>query len=140
MHLVVDQLHACKRTFQASYQSALTAATHVLPLATGFETPDDFLRKHIGLSGTDFAQRMGVARETVSRWETGATPMGAVADRLLRLLVVTHAPTESYAVDDFLQVLNDMPAPDKLLSVALQIRKEDGWTRKLKAGLHLAKT
>ncbi len=99
-----------------------------------------FLRKHIGLSGVDFAQRMGVARETVSRWETGATPMGAVADRLLRLLVVTHAPTESYAVDDFLQVLNDMPAPDKLLSVAVQIHKEDGWTRKLKAGLHLAKT
>lgn len=99
-----------------------------------------FLRKHIGLSGTDFAQRMGVARETVSRWETGATPMGAVADRLLRLLVVTHAPTKRYAVDDFLQALNDMPAPDKLLSVAVQIRKEDGWTRKLKAGLHLAKT
>lgn len=85
-----------------------------------------FLRKHIGLSGGDFAQRMGVARETVSRWETGATPMGAVADRLLRLLIVTNEPTENYAVDDFLQALNDRPAPERLSSVAVENRKQ-GW-------------
>src|SRR5437879_11660470 len=30
-----------------------------------------FLRKHLGWSGTDFAGVMGVAPETVSRWETG---------------------------------------------------------------------
>ena len=88
-----------------------------------------FLRKHIGLSGSDFAQRMGVARETVSRWETGATPMGAVADRLLRLLVVTHEPSDNYAVDDWLKELNDMPAPDPLVSVAMQ-RREKGWAPK----------
>jgi putative zinc finger/helix-turn-helix YgiT family protein len=87
-----------------------------------------FLRKHIGLSGTDFAQRMGVARETVSRWETGATQMGAVADRLLRLLVVIHEPTESYAVEDLLKELDDMPAPDHLLSVTMQNSRERGWT------------
>jgi putative zinc finger/helix-turn-helix YgiT family protein len=87
-----------------------------------------FLRKHIGLSGADFAQRMGVARETVSRWEKGATPMGAVADRLLRLLVVTHEPTESYAVDDFLRELDDEPAPKKLLSVPLWNSRDKGWT------------
>jgi putative zinc finger/helix-turn-helix YgiT family protein len=87
-----------------------------------------FLRKHIGLSGADFAQRMGVARETVSRWEKGATPMGAVADRLLRLLVVTHEPTESYAVDDFLRELDDEPAPTKLLSVSLWNSRDKGWT------------
>lgn len=87
-----------------------------------------FLRKHIGLSGADFAQRMGVARETVSRWEKGATPMGAVADRLLRLLVVTHEPTESYAVDDFLRELDDEPAPKKLSSVPLWNSGDKGWT------------
>lgn len=86
-----------------------------------------FLRKHLGLSGGDFAQRMGVARETVSRWETGATPMGAVADRLLRLLVVTHEPSRSHAVDDVLRALNDTPAPRRLPSVAMQNRKEKGW-------------
>lgn len=87
-----------------------------------------FLRKHVGLSGADFAQRMGVARETVSRWESGAKPMGAVADRLLRLLVVTHEPTECYAVDDLLRELNDEPAPRFLSSVPLWNRDDRGWT------------
>lgn len=88
-----------------------------------------FLRKHIGLSAGDLARRMGVARETVSRWETGASPMGAVADRLLRLLVITHEPTDSYAVDDLLDELNDMPPSDPPSSVAMQ-RRERGWAPK----------
>ncbi|MBI3567405.1 MAG: helix-turn-helix domain-containing protein [Gemmatimonadetes bacterium] len=86
-----------------------------------------FLRKHVGLSSVAFAQRMGVTRETVSRWETGAQPMGAVADRLLRLLVVTHEPSESYAVDDLLSTLNDEQAPARLASLAVKISKEQGW-------------
>jgi putative zinc finger/helix-turn-helix YgiT family protein len=95
-----------------------------------------FLRKHIGLSAGDFAQMMGVARETVSRWETGAQPMGAVADRLMRLLVLTHEPTESYAVEDLLRELNDEPAPKKLSSVPLWNTDEKGWTPQ--DGLELA--
>jgi hypothetical protein len=71
---------------------------------------------------------MGVSRETVSRWETGAAPMGAVADRLLRLLVVTHEPTESYAVDNLLRELSNTPAPKHLSSVALQNNRDKGWT------------
>jgi putative zinc finger/helix-turn-helix YgiT family protein len=86
-----------------------------------------FLRKHIGLSGSDFADMMGVARETVSRWETGAQPMGSVADRLLRMLVVTHDPAESYAVDDMLRALSDEPAPAKLPAVAMWNDRERGW-------------
>lgn len=96
-----------------------------------------YLRKHIGLSAGDFAQMMGVARETVSRWETGAQPMGAVADRLLRLLVLTHEPTECYAVDDLLRELNDEPAPNNLSSVPLWNSEDKGWT--LKERLALAK-
>jgi len=46
-----------------------------------------FLRKWLDLSGPEFAKRMGVTLETVSRWENGAMPIGAQADRLLRLLV-----------------------------------------------------
>lgn len=87
-----------------------------------------FLRKHIGLSAVEFAQRMGVTRETVSRWETGAQPMGAVADRLLRLLVVTHDPTESYAVDDFLRELEDVAPPTRLDPVPLWRTDATGWT------------
>ena len=95
-----------------------------------------YLRKHIGLSAADFAQMMGVARETVSRWETGAQPMGAVADRLLRLLVVTHEPTENYAVEDMLRELNDEPAPSNLLSVPLWDRGDkEGWAAKERLAL-----
>lgn len=96
-----------------------------------------YLRKHIGLSAADFAQMMGVARETVSRWETGAQAMGAVADRLLRLLVLTHEPTESYAVEDLLRELNDEPAPDRLSSVPVWNRDE-AWTPQ--EGLALARS
>ena len=83
-----------------------------------------FLRKHIGLSTAEFAEMMGVSRETVSRWETGTNKMGAVADRLLRLLVLSHQPTQSYAVDDLLRSLNDTPVPKKLLSVAIWNQQE----------------
>lgn len=38
------------------------------------------LRKRLGWSGGDFAH-VGVSRETVSRWETGAAAMGPVAER-----------------------------------------------------------
>lgn len=88
-----------------------------------------FLRKHVGLSTADFAQRMGVARETVSRWETGAQRMGAVADRLLRLVVLTHAPTDNYAIDDLLRDLNDRPAPKTLVPVSVW-NGEKGWSPK----------
>lgn len=87
-----------------------------------------FLRKHLGLSTADFAQRMGVTRETVSRWETGANPMGAVADRLLRLLVLSHTPSESYAVDDLLRELSDTPAPARLEALAMWNRDVTGWS------------
>jgi hypothetical protein len=71
---------------------------------------------------------MGVARETVSPWETGNQAMGAVADRLLRLLVVTHEPTENYAVDDFLKELDDRPAPARLSSLLMWNRGPKGWS------------
>lgn len=44
---------------------------------------------------------------------------GSVADRLLGLLVVTHEPTESYEVDDFLRRLDDGAPPPTLSSVPL---------------------
>ena len=61
-----------------------------------------FLRKHLGLSSTDLARRMGTTRETVSRWEGGATPIGPLADRLLRVLVATTDPVGDCSVEAFL--------------------------------------
>lgn len=86
-----------------------------------------FLRKHVGLSGTEFAQMMGVTRETVSRWETGSITMGAVADRLLRVIVASHEPSESYAIDDLLRGLNDTPAPAKLAGVSVENEQGKIW-------------
>src|SRR6185503_17125518 len=71
-----------------------------------------FLRKHIGLSTDDFAQCMGVQRETVSRWETGSRPMGPQADRLLRVLVADSAPISDYAAKDVLKEIDtSKPVP-----------------------------
>ena len=61
-----------------------------------------FLRKSLGWSGADFAKHMGVAGETVSRWENDAAPIGPQADRLLRFLaaqggLTTRYPTERLA-------------------------------------------
>jgi putative transcriptional regulator len=70
-----------------------------------------FLRKSLGWSGVAFAKRMGAAPETVSRWENGKAPMGAQADRLLRLLVAREAPITEYSVDVLAQLAaDDAPA------------------------------
>jgi putative zinc finger/helix-turn-helix YgiT family protein len=57
-----------------------------------------FLRKYLGFSSADFAKEMGVAAETVSRWESGHSPkpMNRQADRLLRLMVIHGKPIEYY--------------------------------------------
>src|SRR3990172_5440123 len=55
-----------------------------------------FLRKSLGLSAADFARRMGVTVETVSRWEHNAVAIGPKADRLLRLLVAQGRLTTQY--------------------------------------------
>jgi putative zinc finger/helix-turn-helix YgiT family protein len=58
-----------------------------------------FLRKSLGWSGTDFAKHMGVAEETVSRWENDAAPIGPQADRLLRFLVAQGRLTTNYPTE-----------------------------------------
>jgi putative zinc finger/helix-turn-helix YgiT family protein len=50
-----------------------------------------FLRKHLGWTGAEFAAHFGAARETVSRWENGSSPMGPTAERLLRMIVANPA-------------------------------------------------
>ncbi len=58
-----------------------------------------FLRKYLGRSSQDFAELIGVTRETVSRWETGKKPLSALADRVLRLMVLHGKPVEDYSLD-----------------------------------------
>lgn len=63
-----------------------------------------FLRKYMGLRGSDFAARMGVDPSTVSRWENGHEPIGPLADRLLRLMVVRDRPVEEYPLDQLVNI------------------------------------
>lgn len=78
-----------------------------------------FLRKMLGWSGADFAAHMGVSAETVSRWETGRTPIGAQADRLLRLMVMSRDPVEDYRKLDLLKsVAKAKPATVRVIAKA----------------------
>jgi len=63
-----------------------------------------FLRKSLGWSGSDFARHMGVAEETVSRWENDAAPIGPQADRLLRLMVAQGRLTMNYATEKLARI------------------------------------
>jgi len=92
-------------------------------------TPQEirFLRKYLGLSGADFARQMGTTRETVSRWENGASSMGVIAERLLRLLVERQEPVKDYRVE-LAEVAVGNPKPIRL---TLGADRRRGWeTRK----------
>lgn len=74
-----------------------------------------FLRTYLGWSTADFGSRMGTARETVSRWESGAVPIGGQADRLLRLLVATTAPVKDYSAENLTHIKERRkPTPARL--------------------------
>lgn len=97
----IDQLHQVIAMAVITKRSRLTA------------TEVKFLRKYLGWSGVDFAQHMGVAPETVSRWENEREPIGGIADRLLRLMVATRAPARDYSLDTLVE-LEDEAAPTRL--------------------------
>lgn len=93
-------------------------------------TPDEirFLRKSLGWSSADFARRMGVTPESVSRWENGRERMGATAERLLRLMVVHSSPVSDYSLD----TLADLR--DEAVPVRLRVAPaKSGWRRQQSA-------
>lgn len=86
-----------------------------------------YLRKSLGWSGTDFAKRMGVTSETVSRWENGHIPMGSLADRLLRTLVMlTEKPERNYATE-FLTAITE-ESEEKATSLNMYMEDEEWCT------------
>jgi hypothetical protein len=64
----------------------------------------------------------------VSRWENDREQMTAVADRLLRLMVVTKAPVSDYSLDDLLD-LEEKAAPVRLRLAS----KKGGWLAEVQA-------
>jgi transcriptional regulator with XRE-family HTH domain len=63
-----------------------------------------------------FASRMGVTPSQVSRWEHDKDPIGAVADRLLRALVVIESPVTDYSREILATVDSDV-APQSEMRV-----------------------
>lgn len=61
-----------------------------------------FLRKHLGYSGSTFAQLIGYSHETISRIETGAQSVTEAFDRLIRFLVASKLPDRGYDLHDLL--------------------------------------
>lgn len=66
-----------------------------------------FLRKYQGYSGVDFAKVIGVAAETVSRWENGKEKIGATTEKLIRMLVVHTQPSRSYPIEALKRITQD---------------------------------
>ena len=56
-----------------------------------------FLRTYLGYSSVDFANRIGVSAEQVSRWENGKNSMQKPTELLVRLLVLSEKPLDSYS-------------------------------------------
>jgi putative transcriptional regulator len=75
-----------------------------------------FLRKSLGWSGEMFAKRMGVTSSQVSRWENEREPIGSVADRLLRMLVVIGGPVADYS-SELLETVDSEVSPASELRV-----------------------
>lgn len=73
----MEELH------QLLAEKVASASTKLLPEEIRF------LRTHLGFSGIQFAQVMGVSAETVSRWEKGSVSMKEATERLLRVLVLS---------------------------------------------------
>lgn len=82
-----------------------------------------FLRKYLGYSGRDFAVFLGVAEETVSRWESRTNPkrMKLPTEKLLRYMALVDKPISDYGLDKAGRS-DDESAP-------LEFREEDGHWR-----------
>ena len=81
-----------------------------------------FLRIHLGCSGQRIAALLGVRPESVSRWENGATPIGATAERALRLMILAIEPKRNQGVEFLGSISSETCSISHLLN-----RSEDSW-------------
>lgn len=84
-----------------------------------------FIRKYLGFSGADFAKRMGVTPETVSRWESGAKPLGPISERMVRLAALAMTPVRNYDLSE-LDLIDAKGGPSGLRVV----HKGNHWSAK----------
>jgi len=84
-----------------------------------------YLRTYLGLSGAEFARRMGVSSEAVSKWERVDRPLGmkTSAERLLRLMVLHGKPADTFRLEQLEETA--VQPPKSLVIRAKNARK--GW-------------
>jgi putative zinc finger/helix-turn-helix YgiT family protein len=104
-------LHRCIAALLVARKSALAA------------TEFRFLRQVLGHSSKDFAKTLGVAPETLSRWENASRDIPPVVDRVVRLLVVNTQPRTDYSADMLAHI---RPTAPKHAHMELRVRG-DGW-------------
>lgn len=83
------------------YPERLTAATAVYRCKLSeklFGKEIRFLRKAMGWSAALFAEKFGVAPETVSRWENDKLPMSPANEKLMRLHVLNELGSKAPAI------------------------------------------
>lgn len=75
-----------------------------------------FLRKELYLKANEMADRLGVDKSTVSRWENGIKPIGESTDRLLRMFYLScyddSCQKEEYC-SNLLNVFAELPRKRK---------------------------
>jgi putative zinc finger/helix-turn-helix YgiT family protein len=64
-----------------------------------------FLRTHLGHSSEDMAHRLGVTRETISRWENSSIKITGPADLAARQMVLLNAKNHDYKIVDLVQII-----------------------------------
>ncbi len=84
-----------------------------------------YLRTYLGLSGAEFARRMGVSSEAVSKWERVDKPLGmkTATERLLRLMVLHERSTDTYSLD---RLAETAVRPPKSLTIRAKSARK-GW-------------
>jgi putative zinc finger/helix-turn-helix YgiT family protein len=95
----IEELHALLARAVATKAAKLTAEEVV------------FLRKWLGWDRAEFAKRMDVQPETVSRWENGTQVISGTTERLLRLMALTQQPKHDYTLDMIKEVALGKPKP-----------------------------
>lgn len=76
-----------------------------------------YLRKYIGWSGVQFAEKFKVAPETISRWENDKEKIGYAEDGLLRVFAQCHAPITSYEIEDLISAIQSHDQKRKVLPI-----------------------
>ena len=76
-----------------------------------------YLRKEIHLKGKEFAKSLGIAPETVSRWENNKQTISDAEDRLIRSLYMMYVSeqVEAVAHQDILKLFSSLPIKRKPL-------------------------